>query len=76
MPTETSTRQYTTRRQNIVNALVDALELIDGTGAYQSSLHTVEPRLKFWDGVTKALAARRQQRPLLFLGDFNAYKVN
>ena len=53
MPTETSTRQYTTRRQNIVNALVDALESIDGTGAYHTALHTVEPRLKFWDEVTE-----------------------
>ena len=53
MPTESSTRQYTTRRQNIVNAIVDALETIDGSGSYHSALHTIEPRLKFWDEVTE-----------------------
>ena len=53
MPTETSTRRYTTRRQNIVNAIVDALETIDGSGSYHSALHTIEPRLKFWDEVTE-----------------------
>ena len=53
MPTETSTRLYTTRRQNIVNAIVDELELIDGTGSYQTSIAEVSPRLKFWDEVTE-----------------------
>ena len=53
MPTQTSTRLYTTRRQNIVNALVDVLERIDGTGEYQTAVADVSPRLKFWDEVTE-----------------------
>ena len=45
-------RQYTTRRLGIVNALVDALKDIDGTGYYLSNLdQNVSPRLKFWDEV-------------------------
>ena len=51
MPTQSSTRLYTTRRQNIVNALVDKIELIDGTGSYQTAVADVSPRLKFWDEV-------------------------
>lgn len=51
MPTQSSTRLYTTRRQNIVNALVDKVELIDGTGSYQTAVADVSPRLKFWDEV-------------------------
>ncbi len=51
MPTQSSTRLYTTRRQNIVNALVDKIELIDGTGSYQTAVTDVSPRLKFWDEV-------------------------
>jgi hypothetical protein len=45
-------RQYTTRRLGIVEALVDALKDIDGTGHYLSNLdQNVSPRLKFWDEV-------------------------
>jgi len=45
-------RQYTTRRLGIVEALVDALKDIDGTGYYLSNLdQNVSPRLKFWDEV-------------------------
>ena len=51
MPTQSSTRLYTTRRQNIVNALVDKIKLIDGTGSYQTAVADVSPRLKFWDEV-------------------------
>ena len=51
MPTETSTRKFTTRRQNIVRAIVSALKDIDGTGAYNTQLSNVSPRLTFWDEV-------------------------
>lgn len=51
MPEQTSTRLYTTRRQNIVNALVDVIERIDGTGEYQTAVAECSPRLTFWDEV-------------------------
>ena len=45
-------REYTTRRQGIVNALVSKLKLIDGHSTYRSNLNNnVSPRLKFWDEV-------------------------
>ena len=45
-------RNYTTRRISIVNALVEKLKEIDGTGAYLTNLYSnVSPRLKFWDEV-------------------------
>jgi hypothetical protein len=45
-------RNYTTRRISIVNALVDKLKEIDGTGDYLTNLYdNVHPRLKFWDEV-------------------------
>ena len=44
-------RQYTTRRQNIVNALVDLIERIDGTGEQQTAIAECSPRLTFWDEV-------------------------
>lgn len=45
-------RNYTGRRQSIVNALVTKLKLIDGTGDYLSNVYkNVHPRLKFWDEV-------------------------
>ena len=47
-----ATRDYTTRRLGIVNALVDKLKDIDGTGAFLTDLSlNVSPRLKFWDEV-------------------------
>jgi hypothetical protein len=47
-----ATRQYTTRRQGIVDALVTKLKQIDGSGAYHIDLsEQVEPKLKFWDEV-------------------------
>jgi len=46
------TRNYTTRRLGIVEALVGKLKDIDGTGAYRSNVsENVSPRLKFWDEV-------------------------
>lgn len=47
-----ATRDYTTRRLGIVNALVEKLKDINGTGAFLSDLAgNVSPRLKFWDEV-------------------------
>ena len=50
MPAESTTRLYTTRRQNIVDAFVTVIEGINGTGDYQTSVAEVSPRLTFWDG--------------------------
>ncbi len=45
-------RDYTTRRLGIVNAIVDKLKEINGTGAFLTDLaENVSPRLKFWDEV-------------------------
>ena len=45
-------RAYTTRRLGIVEALVEKLEGINGTGAFLSNVAgNVSPRLKFWDEV-------------------------
>jgi hypothetical protein len=45
-------RTYTTRRLAIVEALVDVLKGINGTGNYRTNLFlNVSPRLKFWDEV-------------------------
>ena len=45
-------RAYTTRRLGIVNALVDKLKAINGTGSFLTDLgENVSPRLKFWDEV-------------------------
>jgi len=45
-------RVYTTRRLGIINALVEKLEDINGTGSFLSDVAgNVSPRLKFWDEV-------------------------
>ena len=45
-------RTYTTRRLGIIEALVNKLKDIDGTGTFLSNLNeNVSPRLKFWDEV-------------------------
>ena len=45
-------REYTTRRLGIVEALVNKLKDIDGTGQFLTNLEeNVSPRLKFWDEV-------------------------
>ena len=45
-------RNYTSRRQSIVSALVTKLKLINGTGSYLTNVYNnVHPRLKFWDEV-------------------------
>jgi hypothetical protein len=47
-----ATRTYSTRRQAIVNALVDNLKGINGNGEYLTNLfNNVHPRLKFWDEI-------------------------
>jgi hypothetical protein len=46
-----ASRQYTTRRQGIVDAIVKKLEQIDGSGAYHTNVMDISPRLKFWDEV-------------------------
>jgi hypothetical protein len=47
-----ATRTYTTRRQAIINALVEKLKGIDGSAEYLTNLfNNVHPRLKFWDEI-------------------------
>ena len=47
-----ATRNFTSRRQSIVNALVEKLKGINGTGNFLSNVYgNVSPRLKFWDEV-------------------------
>lgn len=47
-----ASRDYTTRRLGIVDALVEKLKNINGVGAYLTDLsQNVSPRLKFWDEV-------------------------
>jgi len=45
-------REYTTRRLGIINALVTKLKEINGTGDFLTNVFdNVSPRLKFWDEV-------------------------
>ena len=46
-----ASRDYTTRRSAIVNAIVSKLEEINGTGHFLTSVSNVSPRLKFWDEI-------------------------
>jgi hypothetical protein len=47
-----ATRDYTTRRSGIIEAFVDKLKDIDGSGTYLTDVGlNVHPRLKFWDEV-------------------------
>jgi len=47
-----STRDYTSRRMAIVNALVEKLKQINGNNPYRSNVYNnVLPRLKFWDEI-------------------------
>ena len=47
-----ATRDYTTRRLGIVNALVERLKDINGQGHFLTDLNeNISPRLKFWDEV-------------------------
>ena len=48
----TSPREYTSRRIAIIDALIEKLEEIDGSGNYRTDLNSnVSRRLKFWDEV-------------------------
>jgi len=45
-------RVYTSRRLNIIEALVEKLKQINGAGEYLVDINeNVEPRLKFWDEI-------------------------
>ena len=45
-------RTYTSRRMNIIEALVIKLKDIDGSGAYLTDVNeNVHPRLQFWDEI-------------------------
>ena len=45
-------RTYATRRQSIINALVEKIKEINGSGSFLTDLEeNVHPRLKFWDEV-------------------------
>lgn len=47
-----ATRDYTSRRMAIVNALVDKIKLINGNYPYRTNLYNnVLPKLLFWDEV-------------------------
>ncbi len=47
-----TSRTYSSRRKNIVDALVTKLKTINGQGAFLTDVgENVHPRLKFWDEV-------------------------
>ena len=47
-----ATRDYTSRRMAIINALVEKLKQINGNNPYRSNVYNnVLPRLKFWDEI-------------------------
>ena len=46
-------RDYTTRRSAIVNAYVDKLSTIDGTGKFRTVVASTSPRLLFWDEIAE-----------------------
>lgn len=49
-----ASRSYTTKRQQIVKALVEKLKLINGTGQFLTNISgNVQPRLLFWDEVAE-----------------------
>ena len=49
-----STRTYTSRQANILEALTVRLQDIDGSGVFLTDLqNNVHPRLKFWDEVVE-----------------------
>ena len=70
-------RQYTTRRQGIVDAIVEKLKQINGTGSYHTNLGDISPRLKFWDEVDEFPAvhvnAGREAREYLTGGVKNRF---
>lgn len=73
-----ATRTYTTRRQGIVDAIVQKLNAIDGSGQYHTDLSdNISPRLKFWDEVEEFPAvhinAGREAREYLTGGVKNRF---
>lgn len=47
-----ATRDYTSRRQAVVNAFVEVLKNIDGSGVYLQNVHeNVQSRFQFWDEI-------------------------
>ena len=73
-----ATRQYTTRRMGIIEAIVDKLKEINGGGTYHTDLgNNVSPRLKFWDEVDEFPAvhvnAGREAREYLTGGVKNRF---
>ena len=46
-------RDYTTRRSAIVNAFVEKLKTIDGTGKFRTVVASTSPRLLFWDEIAE-----------------------
>jgi len=46
-------RDYTTRRSAIVNAFVEKLGTIDGTGKFRTVVASTSPRLLFWDEIAE-----------------------
>ena len=46
-------RDYTTRRSAIINALVEKLDTIDGTGKFRTVVASTSPRLLFWDEIAE-----------------------
>ena len=46
-------REYTTRRSAIVNAFVEKLGTIDGTGKFRTVVASTSPRLLFWDEIAE-----------------------
>ena len=48
-----ASRDYTTRRSAIVNAFVEKLDEIDGTGKFRTVVASTSPRLLFWDEIAE-----------------------
>ena len=48
-----ASRDYTTRRSAIVNAFVEKLDTIDGTGKFRTVVASTSPRLLFWDEIAE-----------------------
>jgi len=46
-------RDYTTRRSAIVDAFVEKLGTIDGTGKFRTVVASTAPRLLFWDEIAE-----------------------
>lgn len=46
-------RDYTTRRSAVVNAFVEKLNEINGTGKFRTVVASTSPRLLFWDEIAE-----------------------